>query len=548
MTSTDLAKDLADRYWEGLLEIEPILGTEVGDERYDDRLGDPGEAGRATRETFQRGAVADLAAIDRGELDVTLRTTLDVLEAIAQRDLGELEHRFDRLQAVSHLWGPGQLLAELGSMQRADTPERVDRYVTRLRAIPAYLAAIDEVVHEAISTGTLAPRVVAERAVAQVERLLAIDDDGSPALAALGADDVDGRAKVTAAIREAVNPAYERYLATLRAYLPHATETIGLSALPDGEAMYASQILSWTSLPLGAQEVHDIGVAELEKIHEERRRIASTLGFASAGEAEAAYLASGRNTAGSRDKLLQIAREQVERGWKVAPTYFGRTPSENCDVRLVEEFREADMPFAFYQPPTADGSRAGVYYVNAYDLPSRALHHLATTSYHEANPGHHFQLTIEQEIPDRPKLRSFGGILAGSAFIEGWGLYSERLADEMGLFVDDYERLGMLDAQAHRAARLVTDTGIHALGWTRDAAIRALEDAAVPHTDAVIEIDRYIAMPGQALAYMIGMLEIVRARDAATARASDGFDLRGFHDRLLALGSLPLLSLRRELA
>ena len=213
----------------------------------------------------------------------------------------------------------------------------------------------------------------------------------------------------------------------------------------------------------------------------------------------------------------------------------------------MEEFREADMPFAFYQPPTADGSRAGLYYVNAYDLPTRPRHHLATTSYHEANPGHHFQLTIEQEIPDRPSLRSFGGLLAGSAFIEGWGLYSERLADEMGLFVDDYERLGMLDAKAHRAARLVTDTGIHALGWTRDASIEALEEAGVPHTDTVIEIDRYIAMPGQALSYMVGMIEIERAREAAAAKDGAAFSLTDFHDRILALGSLPLPSLLREL-
>jgi uncharacterized protein (DUF885 family) len=164
-------------------------------------------------------------------------------------------------------------------------------------------------------------------------------------------------------------------------------------------------------------------------------------------------------------------------------------------------------------------------------------------TYHEANPGHHFQIAIEQEMQDWPALRRFGGILAGSAFAEGWGLYSERLADEMDLFVDEYERLGMLDAQALRAARLVTDTGIHALGWTREASIAALEDAGQPHTDSVIEIDRYIAMPGQACAYMIGMIEIERARHVALAA---GTSLKDFHDTVLGLGSLPLPSLRRE--
>jgi uncharacterized protein (DUF885 family) len=547
MTSTDPAPALVQRYWEGLLELEPLIGTMVGDERFDDRLSDPSEIGLEHRRSFQQGALDELAGIDRTGLDVTIRTTLDVMESIAQREVAEIAHRFDRLQAVSHLWGPGQLLAELGSMQRADTPERLDRYLARLSAIPTFLASIDEVVRDAVASGTLAPKVVAERAVGQVERLLAIDPARSPALGALEDGDTDGRDRVVAAVRDVVNPAYERYLEGLRNYLPHATETIGLSALPDGDAMYATQILAWTTLPLDAQEIHDIGVERLGSIQEERRQIAASLGFSSAAEAVAAHTAAGRNTAVSREDLLRIAREQVQRGWDAAPAFFGRVPSDNCDVRLVEEFREADMPFAFYQPPTADGSRAGVYYVNAYDLPTRPLHHLATTSYHEANPGHHFQLTIEQEIPDRPALRSFGGILAGSAFVEGWGLYSERLADEMGLFVDEYERLGMLDAQAHRAARLVTDTGIHALNWSRQDSIQALEDAGVPPTDAAIEIDRYIAMPAQALSYMVGMIEVERAREAAAAKDGEEFSLKDFHDRILALGSLPLPSLLREL-
>jgi uncharacterized protein (DUF885 family) len=546
MTSTDPAA-LVHRYWEGLLELEPLIGTMVGDERFDDRLSDPSETGRERRRSFHQGALDELATIDRTGLDVTIRTTLDVMESIAHRDVAEIDHRFDRLQAVSHLWGPGQLLAELGSMQRADTPERLDRYLARLSAIPSYLAAIDEIVRDAVASGTLAPKVVAERAVGQVERLLAIDPTESPALGALEEGDTDGRDRVVAAVRDVVNPAYERYLEELRSYLPHATDTIGLSALPDGDAMYATQILAWTTLPLDAQEIHDIGVERLDSIQEERRQIAESLGFPSAAEAVAAHTAAGLNTAASRDDLLRVAREQVQRGWDAAPAFFGRMPSDNCDVRLVEEFREADMPFAFYQPPTADGSRAGVYYVNAYDLPTRPLHHLASTSFHEANPGHHFQLTIEQQIPDRPALRSFGGMLAGSAFVEGWGLYSERLADEMGLFVDEYELLGMLDAQAHRAARLVTDTGIHALDWSRQDSIRALEDAGVPTTDAAIEIDRYIAMPAQALSYMVGMIEVERARESAAAKDGEEFSLKAFHDRILALGSLPLPSLLREL-
>jgi len=376
-----------------------------------------------------------------------------------------------------------------------------------------------------------------------VERLLSLPAEESPAVMPAGEDSA-ARERIVDVVRDVVNPAYAGYLDDLKAYQPHATETIGVSALPDGEAIYAAQILAWTTLPLGAQEVHDLGQRRLAEIQEERRALASELGYPSAAEAIAAHDASGENAAASREALLDLARGQVQRGWDAAPGFFGRRPKANCEVRLVEEFREADMPFAFYQSPTEDGSRPGVYYVNSYNLSDRPLHHLAATSYHEANTGHHFQLSIEQEIEGRPALRRFGGILAGSAFCEGWGLYSERLADEMGLYLDTWERLGMLDAQAFRAARLVTDTGIHALGWSRDRSIATLEEAGISNTDAVIETDRYIALPGQALSYMIGMIEIERARDASIA---SGATLKEFHDRLLGLGQLPLPALRREL-
>jgi uncharacterized protein (DUF885 family) len=540
----EAARSLVERYWEALLPTEPLLGTMVGDERYDDRLPDPSEAGRAERESLHRGALADLALIDRDLLDEVLRTTLDLLEAIAARDLTWLEHRLDRLQVVSHLWGPGGLLGELGSLQRADTPQRLDRYVARLRAAPAYYTAVGEVAREGAGAGVTAPRVVVERAIAQVERLLATEPADSPAMLPVPETDADARDRVAAAIIEAVLPSLESYLEVLREYLPKATETIGLSALPGGDAMYAAEILSWTTLPLEARRVHDLGLEDLQKIQEERRLVAGRLGHPDTQSAETAL--QGR-AAATKEDLVARAEKQVRRGWDAAPRFFGRRPNRNCEVRPVEEFREADMPFAFYQPPSEDGSRPGIYYVNGYDLPSRPLHHLATTTYHEANPGHHFQIAIEQEIPDRPPLRRFGGLLAGSAFAEGWGLYSERLADEMDLFEDDAERFGMLDAQAHRAARLVVDTGIHEFGWSRQRSIDTLEEAGVPHVDAEIETDRYITLPGQALSYKIGQFEIERQRAEVAKREGASFSLQDFHDRLLGLGSIPLSALRREL-
>src|SRR3990170_266738 len=245
--------------------------------------------------------------------------------------------------------------------------------------------------------------------------------------------------------------------------------------------MYAAQVLSWTTLPLEATEVHELGLADLAKIQDERREVSSAFGYADADAAEAALLAE---VFGSPEELKAVAEDQVARCWEAAPSMFGRLPSTNCEVRLVETFREADMPFAFYNPPTDDGSRPGVYYVNGHALERKPRHHLASTTYHEASPGHHFQIALEQEFGDRPPLRRFGGFLAGSAFIEGWGLYSERLADEMGLFLDQKERLGMLDLQGMRAARMVVDTGLHALGWSRDRSIQALVEAGVSRSDA----------------------------------------------------------------
>ena len=241
------------------------------------------------------------------------------------------------------------------------------------------------------------------------------------------------------------------------------------------------------------------------------------------------------------------ATEDIERGLAAAPRFFGVLPRTGVGVRPVEEFKEKDAPFAYYYPPTADGSRQGIYYANGYDLPSRTYTKLATTTYHEAVPGHHFQITLEMENPNLNTFRRLGSRMVGAAFVEGWGLYSERLADEMGLFRSEGERFGMLDAQAWRAARLVVDTGMHALRWPRQQSIDLLKRIGLSETDAVIETDRYICWPGQALTYKIGQREIERLRAELTARDGGGFDIRTFHDAVLGHGSLPLATFAREL-
>jgi uncharacterized protein (DUF885 family) len=543
----DAARDLADRYWEDLLVLDPLIGTEIGDDRYDDRLPDPSEEGLARRERVHSEALKDLKKIDRTGLSVDLRTTLDVLEAIARRDLDDVSLRIDRFRAVSHLFGPGTLLAVLSSLQRADTPERAHKYAARLEAFPSWLDETGKVALEASGLGQTQPAIVVDRAIAQVERLLALAPESSPGMEPAKSASAADRDRVGQVLRESVWPAYARYLETLREYRRAARDSIGLLDLPNGDVIYAALIRGFTTLPLEPKEVHRIGLEQLEQIEEERRRIADRLGYPDAATAIAERTAIGQNTAGSRGDLVRIVEERVQMSWEAAPAFFGRLPRSNCTVKPVEEFREKDEPMAFYYPPTADGSRAGIYYINTGDLDERPLHLLAGVTYHEANPGHHFQISIDMEFTERPPLRRFGGIGAGSAFVEGWGLYSERLADEMGLYQDDYERLGMLDAQGWRANRLIVDTGIHALGWERARAIDQLLQAGPPRAAAEIEVDRYIAWPGQALAYKIGQIEIERWRAEAAQRSGSSFSLKAFHDRLLALGSLPLPSLEREL-
>jgi uncharacterized protein (DUF885 family) len=535
--------DLATSAWEGVLEREPLIGTFIGDDRYDDRLADPSETGRAEEEAACRDALARLDAIDREGLDEGRALSADILEAICRRSLSRIEHRLDLLDTPNHMNGAVAMLAQIATLQRAETPEQVDRLDRRLRAFPSYFAACVDLLREGVAAGVTAPRVVVERTLAQVDRLLELPPTESPVAVGL---EGDARDTIAAAVVDAVNPSIASFRDEIAgSYLAAATETIGISALPGGEAMYAAEILGWTSLPQDPRDVHERGVERLAEINEERRVLAVELGYPDPTTAIAAHTASGLNTAIKPEQLIALAEDQVRRSWEIAPSYFGRLPSANCEVRRVEEFREADEPMAFYYPPSEDGSRAGIYYINCYDLPDRALHHVASVTYHEANPGHHFQLALQQEMPNRPPIRRFGAMLAGAAFAEGWGLYSERLADEMGLYLDGWERLGMLENQGLRAARLVTDSGIHALGWSREDAVRTLDESGQTHTDSVIEVDRYIGMPGQALCYMTGLFEIQRARASEQERLGADFSLQTFHDRVLALGEVPLPSFRR---
>ncbi len=540
---------LSDRYWESILELDPTTATFYGDERYADRLEDPSPAGRAKVRDLMARTAAEAMAIPVEGLSTEERITRDMLRVIGELRVEEDDQGLHQLRVVDQMGGPQQLLPQLTQFQPVDTPERLDAFIARLHAYPAFMAANADILREALGTGLTAPSIVTERTIAQIERMLEIPiDEAIIPSSVKGASDAD-RERIREVVRDVVYPADEAFLEVLTGdYRRASREEPGIWSAPNGEAIYRTAIRSWTTLEMDPREIHQIGMDELETIEDERREIAGAAGF---GDDTAAYRASldadDANTPGTKDQLVQRAAEDLDRAMAAAPRYFGRLPKAGLDVRPVEEYKERDAPFAYYYPPSADGSRDGIYYANGYDLQSRKYTKLASTTYHEAAPGHHFQIALEMENTRLNTFRRLGARAVGGAYVEGWGLYSERLADEMGLYRSEGERFGMLDAQAWRAARLVVDTGLHALRWERQRSIDFLRNAGLSETDAVIETDRYICWPGQALTYKLGQRQIEKLRRELTERDGAQFDLREFHDQVLGHGSLPLATLAREL-
>jgi uncharacterized protein (DUF885 family) len=540
---------LADRFWEAILELNPTTATFYGDERYADRLEDPGPDGRARARALMAETAAEATAIDIAGLPTEDRITRDMLKVIAELHLEEDDQAIHQLRVVDQMGGPQQLLPQLTQFQPADTPERLEAFIARLQAYPAFMAANIGILRDGQASGLTAPRIVAERTIAQIERMLEVPIESAIVPSMVKVASEADRERIREIVRDVVQPADRAFLDALRGdYLAATREDPGLWSAANGEQLYRTAIRSWTTLDLDPEEVHQSGLDELESIEGERRVIARAAGF---GDDTAAYRASldadVANTPQSKDDVVERASEDIERAMALAPRYFGVLPRAACEVRPVEEYKEKDAPFAYYYPPAPDGSRPGIYYANGYDLPSRKFTKLATTTYHEAAPGHHFQITLEMENPHLNTFRRLGARMVGGAYVEGWGLYSERLADEMGLFRDESERFGMLDAQAWRAARLVVDTGLHALRWPRQRSIDFLKGAGLSETDAVIETDRYICWPGQALTYKVGQRAIEKLRAELSARDGSAFDLRAFHDAVLGHGSLPLATLSREL-
>ena len=539
--------DLADRFWQWFLARNPVYATVLGDERYDDRLRDPGPEARAEEISALKGFLRDASQIDTVGLDQEDAITLDMLEVVCRIQLREHELNPQHFEALDQMAGPQGLPGDLSRFQRLDTDERVDRLIRRLELFPEFLAKHRANMLDGIAAGRTASAVVVGRVIEQTRRAAAAAADESPILLAHPELDDATRERIRAAIQEWVLPALADHVAALEGYAPYARESEGVWALPDGREYYETMILATTTLEETPEALHEYGRAQLEIIRAETEQIVRELKFADVGAMRAALAADPTNYAASGAEIVERATAQIAKANAAAPRWFGRLPVAPCEVRAVEPYQEKEAPPAFYFGPAPDGSRPGIYFVNTYQPEQRPLYRLATTTFHEATPGHHFQIALEGELTDQPEFRRFGARLTGAAYAEGWGLYSERLADEMGLFESAWERLGMLDAQAWRAARLVVDTGMHAFKWTRAQSIELLVSIGLSQLEAETETDRYICWPGQALAYMTGMREIMALRRRLEERDGDRFDIVAFHDELLGHGTLPLATLTHAL-
>ncbi|GMU44039.1 MAG: hypothetical protein AMXMBFR25_20250 [Lysobacterales bacterium] len=550
-----LADDARSRFreiwqdeWEWRLQELPLYATSVGEHRYDDRLGEVDPRAQQRRLKYWRRVRKALAGVDVAQFDARSAIDFAIYRAqidsfIANIELGSHEMPMNSDSAFY------TDLAFLPRQQPLRTAAEVRRYITRLRAVPAWFRQQIEQLRAGLASGRSLPRVTLEGRDAPIARVAALHDPAesdyyrplerlSATIAPAVAEEL--RAQARAAIAQEVIPAHRELLAFLReSYLPGARRSIAASALPNGAAWYRQQIRDYTTLDLDAAEIHRIGLAEVARIEAAMQAVMDELKYRGDLKSFVQELRSDpRFFAHDADELLAQAAWVAKRADGALPRFFGHLPRLPYGVQAVPDAIAPTYTGGRYVPPADGATEPGWYWVNTYDLPSRPLYTLPALTLHEAVPGHHLQHALALEQGEQPPFRRHQYI---SAYGEGWALYAEELGVEMGIYRTPYERFGQLSYAMWRACRLVIDTGIHAHGWSRQRAIDyLLERSALSRHEATTEVDRYISWPGQALSYMLGAIRIRELRREAETALGEGFDIRAFHDSVLATGSVPL--------
>jgi uncharacterized protein (DUF885 family) len=543
---------LAAEAWDSQMEAHPVYATALGDRRFDDRLRSNGPGAIAADAARLGELMARARSIDPATLSAADRVTHSALVDFLGYELDLAEAAVDEWM-VDPLDGPQVAYLNIPSFQPVGSVADGEALLARWQAIGPWIDRLIETSRAALANGIAAPHALVRNVVAELDDLLARPVDEWPLVDPArerhagwpaGREHAFAEA-VRAAVADGIQPAFARYRAFLvddLAPVARADDRPGMSHLPGGAEAYAHLVRSHTTLELAPEEIHRIGLDEVERIDAEFRELGGRL---LGTNDRAAVLARLRSDPAlhfaTPAEVFDVAEASLARANAAIPAWFGRLPKTPCIVVEMAAHEAKYSTIAYYREPAADGSRPGSYYINTTAPETRPRYEAETLAFHEAVPGHHLQIAVAQELEGLPAFRRLGG---PTAYIEGWGLYSERLSGEMGLLSGEMDRFGIVSFDAWRACRLVVDTGMHALGWSRDRAIAfMLEHTALAENNVTNEVDRYLAMPGQALAYKLGQREILRLRDAARAALGARFDIREFHDVVLGQGAVGLSTL-----
>ena len=550
--------ELFDEHFERNLEMNPLSATFIGDYRYNDRMANSNSPEyRAAAAAMDEEFLQRLLDIDRSQLDEQDQLSFDIFRINREQSLEGNQFPF-HLQPINQFYSITNFFVQLGSGSSAHPFKTVKHYEDFLSRADDFSAIVDQLVtnmQQGMNEGVTQPRILMEKLLPQIDAHVVEDVADSNFYAPVrnmpeDFSDAD-RERLTAAyedkIMNTIIPAYQRISNFIGDdYLGNARETVGLYAQPNGVSWYEYMVRLRTTTDMTPDEIHQVGLDEVARIHGEMHSVMEEVGF----EGDLKEFFEYMNTDpqfffDEPEQLIQGYRDMSDHVSNLSRALFEIFPKTDFEVRRVEPFREQSASGGSYQAGTPDGARPGVFYANAYDLSARPNWAMESLYLHEAIPGHHFQIMIQRENEALPDFRRFGGF---TAFSEGWGLYAESLGKEIGVYTDPYQYFGGLNAELWRSIRLVVDTGIHAKGWSRQQVLDYMyENSAVAEARAVSEAERFMAIPGQALAYKVGQLKIREIRNHAEERLGDKFSVKAFHTEVLRDGAMPLSMLEAKI-
>ncbi len=552
-TTSQALHDLFDSEWDYNMREQPEQASELGDRRWNDRWHDASLQAIERRHQHQVEVLGRLAKIDRGSLSVADQLNYDLFKKQFERRVEGYKFR-NFLMPLNQREGI-QTIDELADALRFQTVKDYEDWIARMRAFPTLMDQTIELMRLGAREHIVHPKIIMQRIPAQIDKQLVTDPAQSGFYRPFRhfsreispADQQRLGQQAQQAIHQYVIPAFQKFKQFfVSEYLPACFDEVGAWQLPNGAESYAFDIRNHTTLDLSPEQVHEIGLREVERIRLEMQRIMAQTGFQGTRDEFFKFLRTGPQFFCKTPQELFDAYKVVAK--TIDPTLvkvFRRLPREPYGVEEIPAASAPDTTTAYYRPGAADGSRAGTYFVNLYKPETRPKWEMMALTMHESVPGHHLQIALAHEIGELPKFRRYGG--SYTAFVEGWGLYAESLGDDLDLYTDPYSKFGQLTYEMWRAVRLVVDTGIHAKHWTRDQAIHYfMDNAPKQELDITNEVDRYIAWPGQALAYKMGELKIKELRAHARQELGPNFDTKEFHEVVLGSGPLPLDILERN--